>query len=69
LSFKQPDTALEPTGIGRFIFIHKRFLVAGHRRSPMSQLFSLSIAATAIEYGDLFAQIVIYAPEFMQLAF
>jgi hypothetical protein len=37
--------------------------------SRMAQLFSLSIAATVIEYGDLFAQIVIYAPEFMQLAF
>jgi len=38
-----PNKALETIGVGRFIFIHKRFLVAGHRRSPMSQLFSLGI--------------------------
>ena len=36
-----PNKALETIGVGRFFFIHKSFLVAGHRRSPMSQLFSL----------------------------
>ena len=38
-----PNKALETIGVGRFIFIHKRFLVAGHRRSPMSQLGMLGI--------------------------
>ena len=36
--FYPPNKALETIGVGCFIFIHKRFLVAGHRRSPMSQL-------------------------------
>ena len=36
-----PNKALETIGVGRFIFIHRSFLVAGHRRSPMSQLLSL----------------------------
>jgi hypothetical protein len=38
-----PNKALETIGVGRFVFIHKRFRVAGHRSSPMSQLFSLGI--------------------------
>ena len=33
-----PNKSPETIGVGRFFFIHKRFLVAGHRRSPMSQL-------------------------------
>ena len=42
-----PNKALETIGVGRFIFIHKRFQVAGHRRSPMSQLGSLECRFTS----------------------
>ena len=55
----RPNKALETIGVGRFIFIHKRFLVAGHRRSPMSQLGMLGEQALACLTFDAFKSLVI----------
>ena len=53
---KVPNTALETIGVGRFIFIHKRFLVAGHRGSPMSQLGMLDSRAARLVARRFFSR-------------